>query len=437
MLDKLFGRRRQAPPEPVISFGRYSDNNKPVRQVTRWTDADTLFREGRLAESLDAFFDYIRDDAQQNVQYERTGDGGRFQVFQGSKVVRGHHDTKRLEAEVTLARMPRPSVPVMRRLLEMNFSLYYSRFALQEDRLCMRFDTDLATANPSKLYYGLKELATKADRQDDLLVQDFAVLEAADTDHVQELPPAEKEVKFRYLQDWIAQTLQLTGDLDPDKFAGAISHLLLSLAFRIDFLLVPVGRLQRDLDHLAELFFIKDERPLQEKNRDMAEVLRTWQSLAPAELYRCLQRARYTFAGVQPQPYKVVAEALYSAHQDAAWFRDNNYPEVARGLCEYGIAYCQYAYSLPRPVTDLLELLMRVCYSDFFADLGFAARYYEPATGAFAGEAIASRIRAIQETWQEKFPQFQFRVDNLRYDNLLHFIFSFTNELELLQLETA
>ena len=40
----------------------------------------------------------------------------------------------------------------------------------------MRFDSDIETANPSKLYYGLKELATKADKQDDLLVQDFTRL---------------------------------------------------------------------------------------------------------------------------------------------------------------------------------------------------------------------------------------------------------------------
>ena len=73
--------------------------------------------------------------------------------------------------------MPQPSVPVMRRLLEMNFTLYYSRFALDNERLCMRFESDIETANPSKLYYGLKELATKADKQDDLLVQDFSSLQ--------------------------------------------------------------------------------------------------------------------------------------------------------------------------------------------------------------------------------------------------------------------
>ena len=97
----------------------------------------------------------------------------RFEIYQGSKIVRGTFNNEQVKAEVTLARMPQPSVPVMRRLLEMNFNLYYSRFALDNDRLNMRFDSNIESANPSKLYYGFKELATKADKQDDLLVQDF------------------------------------------------------------------------------------------------------------------------------------------------------------------------------------------------------------------------------------------------------------------------
>ena len=112
--------------------------------------------------------------------------------YQGSKIVRGNFTNERFNAELTLAKMPQPSVPVMRRLLEMNFTLYYSRFALDNERLCMRFESDLETANPSKLYYGLKELATRGDKQDDLLVQDFGVLQMADNEHVADIPVPKK-----------------------------------------------------------------------------------------------------------------------------------------------------------------------------------------------------------------------------------------------------
>ena len=149
MFDKLFGWGKKKPVEtvePSVVFGRYSDNNKPLAKVNRWTDADNFFKEKKYPESLDAFFDYLRDDEAGNVVYERNGAEGRFELSQGSKIVRGSFNSTVVNAEVTLARMPQPSVPVMRRLLEMNFSLYYSRYALDGDRLCMRFDSDAITA---------------------------------------------------------------------------------------------------------------------------------------------------------------------------------------------------------------------------------------------------------------------------------------------------
>ena len=228
-------------------FGRYSDNNKSVAQTARWTDADNLFKEKKYFESLDAFFEYLKDDAEQNTLYERNDETGKFEIFQGSKIVKGMFNRDELKAEVTLAGMLQPSVPVMRRLLESNFSLYYSRFALDDGRLCMRFDSDTNTASPSKLYYGLKELATKADKQDDLLVQEFSSLQAVDNEHVAAIPLAEKEVKYRYFQSWIQQTLDTIASVDADKFSGGNAYLLLALIFRIDFLIAPEGKLLSDL----------------------------------------------------------------------------------------------------------------------------------------------------------------------------------------------
>jgi len=170
MFDKLFGwgKKKEEPAAgPVIPFGRYSDNNKPISKVNRWTDAENLFKEKKYPESLDAFFDYLGDDSIKNVAYERSGTEGRFEFYQGSKKVIGNFNREEVRAEVILAKMPQLSVPVMRRLLEMNFNLYYSRFALDNDRLCMRFESNAETASPSKLYYGLKKRAIKGNKQDD------------------------------------------------------------------------------------------------------------------------------------------------------------------------------------------------------------------------------------------------------------------------------
>src|SRR6476620_7521125 len=109
MLERFFGRRKKkVETEPAIFFGRYSDNNKPVAKANRWTDADNLFKEKKYSESFDAFFDYLRDDDVQNVVYERNGAEGRFQLYQGSKIVRGSFNNELVKAEVALARMPQP-----------------------------------------------------------------------------------------------------------------------------------------------------------------------------------------------------------------------------------------------------------------------------------------------------------------------------------------
>jgi len=436
MLEKFFGRsRKKIESEPAISFGRYSDNNKPVEKVNRWTDADNLFKENKHPESLDAFFDYLRDDKIDNVVHERNDQSGRFHFYQGSKIIRGSYDRTHLQAEVTLARMPQPSVPVMRRLLEMNFNLYYSRYALSGERLCLRFDSDIDTANPNKLYYGLKELSTKGDKQDDLLTQDFRTLQITDTEHIIEIPNEEKEIKFQWLQKWISEALAYIKTLDADKFSGGISYLLLALAYRIDYLIVPEGKIMHDLEKIPEIYFRKDERQTTEKNRDMISEFEKLLSCSKEEVFASLYRSKHTFAIVSPQIYKTIADSIYNANQNIAWYRENNYPLIAAHIAEYGIAYCQYSYSLPRPVTELFQLFMMVNYPEYFAALGFRGQYYNQATKQFDADGISNRIGQIINTWKGKFPKLKIKLENIKYESLASFNVSFTTELTFLNFE--
>lgn len=439
MLDKLFGRgkkKQETESGPEVQFGRYSDNNKPVAKVNRWTDADNLFKEKKHPDSLDAFFEYLRDDSVQNVVYERNGAEGRFEFYQGSKIVRGNFNNESLKAEVTLARMPQPSVPVMRRLLEMNFSLYYSRFALDGDRLCMRFDSDIETASPSKLYYGLKELGTKADKQDDLLVQDFATLQTTGSEHITELSMQEKEVKYEYLQKWIKQALDTIASVDADKFSGGIAYALLALICRIDYLIAPEGKLLNDLEKICGIYFKKDDRPVVEKNRDMIEEFRKLLAIPKEEIFKYLFRSKYTFAIVAPQPYKTIADSIQSSNQNMIWYRDNNYPFFAVSISEYGISYCQYSYSMPKVITEFFHLLMMVNYPEYFISLGYRIAYYDSKENQFASQDIIEKIKEIQTRWKEKFPLMDFKTQNLKFDKIVNFNHTFTNEIALLNTDS-
>ncbi len=368
--------------------------------------------------------------------HERNESNGRFQLYQGSKIVRGSYDQEHLHAEVTLAKMPSPSVPVMRRLLEMNFNLYYSRYALDGERLCMRFDSDIETANPNKLYYGLKELSTKADKQDDLLVQDFAMLQTTDTEHIIPIPSDEKEIKFQWLHKWIDETLSYTKTLEADKFSGGIAYLLLALAYRLDYLIVPEGKILHDLEKVVDIYFKKDERQTTEKNRDMMVEFEKLRNRPKEEVFEALYRSKHTFAIVMPQNYKTIADSIYNANQNMKWYRDNNHLSIAAQIAEYGIAYCQYSYSLPRPVTEFFQLFMMVNHNEYFKALGFNNEYYKAETKQFDADKIADRIKDIINTWKAKYPNLKMKMENIRYDSLVSFNVSFTTEIEYLNLET-
>lgn len=435
MLGKLFGwSRKKEATDPDISFGRYSDNNKTVAKIARWTEAEKLFRENSKQESMEAFFNYLLDDAQRNVTHQRSAQGGTFELYQGSKIVRGAYNTEHLYAEVTLARMPRPTVPVMRRLLEMNFNLYYSRYALNNDRLCMRFDTDLNTATPNKLYYGLRELATKADKQDDLLVQNFAQLEATDTSHIITIPEEEKEVRYQFMQKWIRDTLEYISSLDADKLSGGISYLLLTLAYRIDYLVTPEGPVMNEIEAISDIYFKKDSKAVAEKNSAMIEAFHKLQSKTKEQVFPFLFRTKNTFSIVTPQNYKTIVEAIKGAHQNLSWYKENNYPFIASKIAEYGISYSQYSYSLPKPLTDLFRLFMNVNYSDYFKALGFAT-YYDADKKEIDKDEVTEEIEDIVNAWRAKYPRLQFNTEALRFDSLLNFNYSFTRELTNLRFD--
>lgn len=443
MLEKLFSWSKKKEEEeeavqevPVIRFGRYSDNNKVVRKVERWNQAESLFKEKKYLESILAFFDYLRNEEEDNVKLVEEEGQHKFLFYQGSKIIRGYFNKEKLEAEVILAQMPQPSVPVMRRLLEMNFHLYYSRYALHEDKVYMFFDSDIETCNPSKLYYGLKEMATKADKQDDLLVQDFTTLLPIDTGHVVQIPDAEKEIKFTYFKKWIAETLELIGTIDNDKYSGGIAYLLLALAYRIDYFIIPEGRLLADLEKIVEIYFRKDNRLVTEKNAEMMDCFQRIATKDQAAFFPYLFRSRFTFSIVAPQNYKTVSDAIYNANQNISWYKEHKMPTVAAQISEYGFSYCQYSYSLPKPVSELFQVFMMVNYSGFFKALGVKNDYFDAEKGTYNQEQIAVAINDIIERWKEKYPELKFDITKIKFDNAVAFNQTFTTEVEYLNLET-
>src|SRR4029079_5450783 len=184
------------------------------------------------------------------------------------------------------------------------------------------------------------------------------------------------------------------------------------------------------------IYFKKDERQTTEKNRDMIAEFDKLRNRSKEEIFASLYRSKHTFAIVSPQNYKAIADSIYNANQNIRWYSDNNYPLIAAQIAEYGIAYGQYSYSLPRPVTEFYHLFMMINHGEYFKELGFSSNYYDTYTKRFDVDDITAQIERIINEWKPKYPNLKMKLENIKYDSLVSFNVSFTTEVEHLNLDT-
>jgi hypothetical protein len=449
-LDKLFGKRESdtssiaaaGSDNPFaglegVRFGRYSDNNKSNKKTQQWYAAEDRYKEKAYPEAFAALFDYITDEVEGNVTFHPDGKTFTFELFQGSKKVYGKCDGEHIVAEAPIVIMEKPSNAVMRRLLEQNFSLYYSRYAIDDKgALCMVFDCAVSMASPNKIYYALREMAKYADRQDDLLMADFAALKPTNVEHISPLPDHELEVKYTYFRKWIQETLDMVADLNADSFSGAIAYSFLSLLYRIDFLIIPEAKLMADLEEVSSYYWTKkDETPIVERNAMMKEGIRKLLNISKEDFSKGVYRSKSTFAITPVPPADKMKENVQAANKDAQWYEDNKYPQLALMLNEYGMMYNQFTYSMPALITELATIYMAVMHADFFRDLGMKRLFYTPETKSFDIPLIKDAIDRPVNRWREKYVSLNWNHDRINYSSLWDFGHTFSDYVVGLNLE--
>ena len=67
----------------AVKAGRYSDNNKTRHKTEKWQEAEDLYKEKKFIPALTAFFEYLRDEEEENVHFEPKGEGFSFSLVQG------------------------------------------------------------------------------------------------------------------------------------------------------------------------------------------------------------------------------------------------------------------------------------------------------------------------------------------------------------------
>ena len=127
-----FFSKKTSKPGSKIQFGRFSDAYKDEAKYDAWDRALEQYEEQDYLGSYQSFFNYLMDESAENVFFEDRGDHLYFEFFQGSKKIVGRADHSRISAEAKIAKTESLHIGFLRRLLEENYQMRYSRYALDK-----------------------------------------------------------------------------------------------------------------------------------------------------------------------------------------------------------------------------------------------------------------------------------------------------------------
>lgn len=437
---KLFTGSEQSNPDStssstgetnIISFGRYTDSNKSSFQLEEFTKAKNEFEAKNYLKSFQHFFEYVGDKNIGNVFCNVENEHLSFEIIQGSKIIKGCGDNEYLSAEAkVVAFEEKLSVAIMRRLMMLNYNLKYGMFAINEQEVVMKFKTSVLDASPNKLYAGLKEIATYADKQDDLLINEFSNLQSVDQQHVIAIPEHEKGVMFKYLHKWINETLERVEKLDESKYSGSISFALLSLAYKIDYLLTPEGILTSALEKVQSVYGRKDLDIVQ-RNYEMKKEFGKILEISKEDVYKSLYNVKATFGIVAPAHFKQVADFIFEESKKVISYQQNNELDTVKDIYEYIAGYCLFYWGMFKPLKELIAFYLHLRNTDYLTELGIDVNYVDT-EGKINKNAVVDEIKEIVERSKNEYPKLYFNTNYLKFDSIIEFSASFFKEIEVL-----
>ncbi|MBK8921545.1 MAG: hypothetical protein IPM81_08545 [Saprospirales bacterium] len=435
--ERLFGI--QLPALPDIPFGRYTDAYKTEAQLAAWNRSVELFDQDRHVDAYREFFAYLRDDTVDNVRWNDDDSGViRFEFWQGSQRVTGRAAADLVAAESKIARVKDLNVGFLRRLMEYNYNLKFCRFALDpENNLTLRFDTAGIDASPLKLLHALRELAIHADKQDDLLLDEFRTLQPVEKRIEADIPDAEKAVKYDYLVRQIHAAFELLDHAvpDPNQYPGGYAYLLLSMAFRLDYLLRPEGFLMDALEKIYGIYFTKDERSNQLKIISLRKEFQKILDRPREQIFHELYRTRSTFGINAPANHERIVSLIDGELPNMDWHLSQNHLALALAVPQYIAGNALFQNVPPKPDRDLLHLFFQITEPAFFQALGFPV--YATPQGQPDKRLVLQAIRNIADHNRAEYPQLRPDLSRLDFSSLPLFARSYLDMIRHLDLTKA
>jgi len=409
-----------------ITFGRFTDSFKPKTKIDKWNECDKLYNEKNYMQSYISFFEYLKSDDIDNVFYSLQDEMLTFQLIQGSKEVRGYSDGKKVSAMAVMAGYEKTNVAAFRRLMEMNYSLYYSRFAIKDNKIVIKFDSNVLDCSPNKLYYGLKELATRADKQDDILLSEFKSLINVET-KVESYSAEEIIVLSKYFRKWISDKVQKVSTLNREKMSGGISYIYLNLLYKIDYLLMPQGTILNEMERMGWTYFNNQDLQILQKIDNLEEDFKKLLVYDEEKIKSNFYKTKATFGISQPTNKQGVDDVIKNNIDNIKWYTENNYPEIALNILEYIAGYSLFSYGLNVSLRNILGLLMQLINSDFMNEIN--GNFNLIINDVPNKELIIKEFSEYISLDKTEYPELVMDYERIKFDTKLNFVKTTLDEI--------
>ncbi len=410
-----------------IEFGKYTENLDISENIKIWQQLPLLYAKGQIFEAYKLLFDYLQNPEQQNLTYQQTEQGLKFEFYQGSKIVEGQITDNQIFAISKIATFSGQLSPsLLEFLLQENYKLRYNKFIKTQNYIALQLEAPVSIMPPKALYQALRELAIFADSYDDVLVERYPGLQPVNIQHIMPLSENEIKVKTSFLRQWIKSTLSAVEKLSKDRYSkeqnqGLISYLLLDLIYKIYYLIAPEGILLDFLKQLDKIFW-KTEQTVMKKNDYLYSSLQQLYQQDDAYLRKSLYRVKATFSVVPVVKNSKIIDFISSELENINWLR-TNYPDYYLNAAQYIIGYLNFHVALKPLHRELMDILWRILNNDFFIALGYQTNFLS------RGKKLSSfNIEYNLNRILSKYKAKHFRLSKLDYSSIQLFIKSYLSE---------
>lgn len=412
-------------------FGRFISYKKNAQQQEQYQESKKAFTQQRHLDGYEHYFNYLRfyfsDEDSGNISYKRDDNSLQFTLIQGSAIIKGDITPRRLSAKVNIAHTIKDNIAVMRRLLEKNYMYTYSTFFLENERLRAKIYFDNVALSPQKIFFPLRELAINADKEKELLLDEFNDLEALELDHIEAMDTHLKETKLRFFREWIDRTEQKVALLPTQEQSGAIAFVWLSLLLRIDYYVTPRGKLGFDIYEAVQEYYLDDSKLIEEKNDALRKAVEKLKELDSQKLSKSLYFVKQTFDIFTANGLDEIRGFIEETLGKVIWYKEHRYEEVIMSIYEYLGLYMLYNFGMNDCLRELVQLNVRLHNTDFNSALGIKSLYKN---NKIDRSHLNRKIQTILESYSKRYPHLEDFSPFLNFESDEKFHHSYFNALK-------